>query len=166
MSQRARKGYQDWNTPLEVLAPLRDFLPITLDPCSNATSIVNAAVEIRPPQNGLDIPWYRYGHTFINMPYSDQPDWLAKAESEYLEYDAGTITALIPASTETAAFRLYVFGSATAIAFWKRRIPFDRADGHGTGNSLPSALVYWGNEIERFAAHFARYATVVTEWTK
>lgn len=167
MTQRQKVGFQDWNTPAEVLDPLQEFLPITLDPCSNPTSIVPAAVKIALPDDGLYVPWHQYGHTYFNPPYADQPFWLFKAAVERILFGALTITAIVPASTETTAFREYGFGTANAIAFWKRRIRFLAADGSGkSGNSLPSALVYWGDEADRFAEHFKRDATVITGWTK
>ncbi len=166
MAQRNTKnpGFQHWNTPAEVLDPLRAFVPISLDPCSNPSSVVAASCRVTLPVDGLAFPWHLYGHTFVNPPYADQPAWLAKAVAERA-LGAKTITVLIPASTETKTFREQVFGHADAVAFWHRRIGFTRADGGGSGNSLPSALVYFGDEPERFAEHFAPYATVVTDWT-
>lgn len=170
MGQRDKKeGYQHWNTPTEILDPLSAFLPISLDPCSNSTSIVPAQFKVQPPDDGLAIDWHRFGHTFVNPPYKNQLEWLAKAIAEIAQsaktelFDA-TITFLIPASPETDAFRRYVFGHADAVAFWRRRVKFTRADGGGGGNTLPSALVYFGPEKQRFAEHFSEHATVITEW--
>lgn len=159
-------AYQHWNTPAEVLAPLRAFLPITLDPCSNPGSAVGADVAVQLPDDGLAVDWHYYGHTFINPPYEDQAPWLLKAASECLLFQAHTITLLIPASVETASFRDLAFGCADAIAFWHRRVAFDRHDGGKRGgNSHPSALVYFGPKPERFAEHFGALATVITDWT-
>lgn len=167
MGQRAKVGYQHWNTPEAVLAPLRAFMPITLDPCSNAHSTVGADVQIAAPAaDGLSVPWHWYGHTFVNPPYDDQPRWMAKAALEHA-VGAQHITMLIPASTETVAFQQWVFGEASAVCFWRRRLRFLREGAAGTqGNTLPSALVYWGVEPERFAEHFAPCGATVTEWRK
>ncbi len=166
MGQRAKIGYQHWNTPEEVLVPLRAFMPISLDPCSNPHSTVGAGVSIVAPLgDGLEVPWHWYGHTFVNPPYDDQPTWMARAALERHFYDAAHITMLIPASTETVAFQEHVFGSASAICFWRRRLRFLREGAAGTqGNTLPSALVYWGDEPERFAEHFASHGATATEW--
>ncbi len=167
MGQRAKEGYQHWNTPEVVLEPLRGFMPISLDPCSNPHSTVGADVAIVSPHgDGLAMPWHLYGHTYVNPPYDDQPEWLYKAAVERGFYDAEHITMLIPASTETAAFQRYVFGSADAICFWRRRLKFLRegAVPHQGSNTLPSALVYWGVEPERFAKHFAPYGACMTDW--
>lgn len=167
MPQRNKTGYQHWNTPEEVLAPLRDFLPISLDPCSNPHSTVDAGVQIVAPfADGLDVAWHQYGHTFVNPPYNDQPAWMAKAAGAVRCGTGCTVTMLIPASTETVAFQRYVFGRADAVCFWRRRLRFLRDGSAGTqGNTLPSALVYWGVEPVRFAAHFAPYGAVMTGWS-
>lgn len=165
MAQRAHKqSYQHWNTPETVLEPLRDFMPISLDPCSNTHSTVGADVEIvHPAADGLVVPWHQYGHTFVNPPYNDQPTWLAKAALEAAQ-GAAHITMLIPASTETIAFQRWVFGEASAVCFWRRRLRFWREGAPGSGNTLPSVLVYWGIEPKRFAACFAPHGATVTEW--
>lgn len=159
--QRKRTGFQDWCTPKEVIEPLNAFLPITLDPCSNARSIVPAAVRISLPDDGLGVRWCEYGHTYCNPPYENQAPWLLKCAVEYTIFDALAITALVPAATETTAFREFVFGTAEAIAFWHKRVVFIGPKGKHRGNTLPSALCYWGNEPERFYHHFSPYATVV-----
>ncbi len=161
-------SFQHWNTPPEILDPLRAFLPITLDPCSNPRSVVGAQVEIMRPDDGLAIAWHLYGHTFVNPPYIDQTPWLCKAAAEHVLFGA-TVTVLIPASVETGAFRDFAFGYADAIAFWNKRIRFLKAGavdgGTGSGNSLPSALVYFGPEPGRFTEHFSKCATVVHNWS-
>jgi hypothetical protein len=159
-------AFQHWNTPEDVLAPLRGFLPITLDPCSNPFSTVGAQVSVELPGDGLALSWARYGHTFVNPPYEDVAPWLCKAAVERVLYDAVAVTMLIPAAVETVAFRDFVFAYADAIAFWNRRIGFVRSDGGKvSGNAHASALVYYGAEPARFADHFAPYATVATEWS-
>lgn len=166
MPQRNKKqSYQHWNTPPEVLDPLHAFAPICLDPCSNAGSIVGAKVSVCEPDDGLAVSWRRYSHTFVNPPYDNQPDWMYKAMVESTFYEAPHITMLIPASTETVAFQEFVFGSCDVVCFWKRRLEFWR-DGApvSAGNTLPSALCYWGVEPERFADHFKAYGRCMTKW--
>ena len=169
MTQRdgKKQGYQSWNTPPEVVAALHAFMPISLDPCSNPHSKVAADVELAAPAcDGLAIPWHWYGHTFVNPPYDDQPLWMDKAGLERRFYDAAHITMLIPSSTETQGFQRHVFGTADAVCFWSRRLRFWR-DGvcpPKGGNTLPSALPYWGCEPARFAEHFSAFGVVVTDW--
>lgn len=161
MPQRQKIGFQDWATPPEVVEPLQAFKPIDLDPCSNAYSIVPARVSISPPDDGLAVAWHEYEHTYVNPQYDQQSPWLLKCAIERILFDADTITALIPAAVETAAFVDYVFGTADAVAFWKKRLRFIGPEGAISGNTLPSTLCYWGNEPERFYWHFRQYATVI-----
>lgn len=169
MAQRQRKqSFQGWNTPPEVLTPLHEFERVSLDPCSNPHSLVRASVALEAPEcDGLTLAWHQYRHTFVNPPYDDQPDWMFKA---YLERCLGAqhITMLIPASTETVGFQQLIFGTCDVVCFWRRRIKFwrDGAQPTAGGNTLPSALCYWGEDPERFAAHFAPYGACATEWTK
>lgn len=161
MPQRQKKGYQDYASPPEVVEPLQAFKPIDLDPCSNEHSIVPARIKIALPGDGLAAAWHEVEHTYVNPPYEDQAPWLLKCAIESIVFDANTITALIPAAVETAAFVEYVFGTAKAIAFWKKRLRFLGPNGAISGNTLPSALCYWGSEPERFYWHFSEYATVI-----
>lgn len=168
MSPRAISAgaFQHWNTPEDVLAPIRAFLPITFDPCSNPYSTVGAQIANEFPSDGIAIPWHVFGHTFVNPPYDDVTPWLVKAAAERVLFDALAVTLLVPAAVETLGFREFAFGYADAIAFWKKRIAFVRSDGGKvSGNSHASALVYYGGEPERFAEHFEPHATVITDWT-
>ncbi len=161
------KGESDpnWCSPRYVLDVIESFAPIDLDPCSNEFSKVNAAVTVSPPDDGLSVPWHKYKHVFVNPPYSHGQTklWTAKAEHEFHQ-GAMHITMLINASVETKPWQEHVWGSACAVAFWKERIKFDRPDG-GTSSQLPSALVYYGAEPERFAEHYRDYATVMKDWS-
>lgn len=158
-------GFTHWNTPDDFLDTLRAFLPIDLDPCSNPYSRVAADCNVALPLDGLAWAWHAFGHTFVNPPYDELPAWLHKAACERTIHGADTITMLIPNSMETAAFREYVFGHADAVAVWRRRVGFVRSDGGKvSGNSHASALVYYGDEVERFIDHFKGEATVLTRW--
>jgi hypothetical protein len=150
-----------------VLDPLHEFVPITLDPCSNPHSIVGADVALSAPEcDGLAAPWHLYTHTYVNPPYENQPEWMYKAALERIMYEAEHITMLIPASVETVGFQQLVFGTCDAICFWHKRLAFLRDGGPPIkgGNTLPSALPYWGAEPERFADHFSKHGVCVTEW--
>lgn len=125
MAQRNKKkqGYQSWNSPPEVLDPLRAFMPISFDPCSNPHSMVGADVALAAPDcDGLAVAWHLYAHTYVNPPYDDQPEWMRKAAIARHFYEAQHITMLIPASTETQGFQEIVFGTADAVCFWHRAL--------------------------------------------
>ncbi len=167
MSQRNKKAsFQGWNTPPDFVEVLRGFRPISLDPCSNPHSMVGAEVALEWPEyDGLQGPWHLYDHTFVNPPYDNQPAWISKASDESA-LGAPHITMLIPSSTETKAFQGLVFGSCDAICFLDRRLKFWR-DGvcpPKGGNTLPSAVPYWGIDPKGFAEAFAPHGTTVTDW--
>lgn len=164
-ARKGGDGNQDWNTPRVVLDVIESFEPISLDPCSNSNSKVNAGHALALPDDGLAAAWWNYKHTFVNPPYGkgEIEKWTARAGLQRTR-GAPHITMLINANPETKAWKRFVWGTADAIAFWDTRIPFDLPGG-GKGNQLPSALVYWGVDPHRFALHFRDYATVVTDWT-
>jgi predicted RNA methylase len=63
---------QDWCTPTWILDAVRAAFGVSqidLDPCSNDTSLVNARVEYKVPQNdGLQDPW-DFQTIFVNPPF-------------------------------------------------------------------------------------------------
>jgi hypothetical protein len=61
------------------------------------------------------------------------------------------IVTLVPARTDTRAFRALVRGAA-AVCFWRGRITFR---GAAAGAPFPSAIVYHGWRPERFVEVFA-----------
>ncbi len=154
----------NWTTPRHVLDVIESFHPIDLDPCSNEWSKVNAVKKVSPPENGLATPWHAYDHTFVNPPYSkgEIAKWTEKAR---YSHNAGSkhITMLINVCPETEAWRKYVWPTATRVAFWRRRIKFDKPGG-GTGTKLPSAVIYWGSDGRRFDRVFSPHSTVMRDW--
>jgi hypothetical protein len=116
---------QDHNTPDEVLAVVRAFDTIDLDPCSNAQSIVGARVEWRLErgQDGLRKPWVGYGLVFVNWPYEDGLTWARKIANEARVHGA-EIIGLGPARTDTEWFQDYIAKYADAMCFWRGRIKF------------------------------------------
>lgn len=162
MSQRDGNKKQDWCTPPEVVKALHEFFPIGLDPCSNAESIVGAGESYSLPQDGLGakLSW-EHLHVYINPPYGNQRPWAEMAKYRAFVGEATNVTMLIPASPETKLWREVIWPTATAVAFWRKRINFI---GSKSGNTLPSALVYWGPSRHRFARHFSKYATIMEGW--
>lgn len=159
---------EDWNTPDEVLAPVRAFAGddgIRLDPCGNAHSIVGAKLEYRLDRgdDGLKESWWgrkgdlQHGVVYVNPPYGRGVVlWLAKADTEH-EDGVDDIFVLTAARTDTAAFQEHGF-RATAICFWKGRITFRGATAPAP---FPTAMLYWGSHVYRFGDVFSKYGHVV-----
>jgi len=146
-----------WCTPPEVLDRVRKVNNIALDPCSNPMSIVDADLEIMPPQDGLTVPWLQDGGlTFVNPPYGREVKyWTAKARKEASK--GAEIILLTAARVDTRWFHEDLFSGASAICFWKGRIKFIDPVTRKQGNPalFPSAVVYWGDNCLGFAKAFA-----------
>lgn len=153
MSVHFSTGKNDWNTPADVLDLLDAFGPIALDPCSNATSLVNATVRVSLPDDGLAVAWSdRDGLVFVNPPYGRSiGQWVRKGLT------ADEIVMLVPARTDTewwhASARHF-----DRIAFWRGRIRFH---GAASGAPFPSAFLYSGPRAGLFEDVFREKAWVV-----
>lgn len=139
---------QDWNTPESILRLLHAGWPegVSLDPCSNAASIVEAAVALDEQQDGLKADWSdglpAQGLIYVNPPYGRAlPDWCAAISIKHQALkDAGqmhAIASLVPARTDTAWMRRLLIG-AEGIIFLSGRVRFL---GAAAGAPFPSAIV-------------------------
>ena len=162
---------QDWCTPPRYVNAIRRFFggTIELDPCSNCHSIVNANVEYIPPEvDGLAAQW-NYRTVFVNPPYGADRrrgttirDWLCKCADAHSRYGA-EVLALVPVATNTQHWKLHVWRAATAVAFlYDTRLRF-LVEGRNSGKGAPMscAMVYWGQDYDRFEKSFLRFGAVV-----
>ncbi|MYA22577.1 MAG: N-6 DNA methylase, partial [Gemmatimonadetes bacterium] len=158
---------QHWCTPPKYVNAIREFFAesVTLDPCSNRHSIVEATVEYSLPEiDGLSASW-NYPTIFVNPPYGRDRDrgttirdWLRKCTEAHLQHGV-EVLALVPVATNTRHWKQYVFGAATAVAFlYDTRLRFlvNGRDG-GKGAPMSCAMVYWGPQYERFEKIFVRF---------
>lgn len=162
---------QEWGTPPKYVAAVRQFFGgrIDLDPCSNKNSLVDAKVEYSlPKQDGLRESW-DYPTIYVNPPYGADrvhgttiKNWLRRCATARVDHGA-EVLALIPVATNTSHWKHYVWGVAAGIAFlYDTRLRF-LENGRDTGKGAPMscAIVYWGNQIDRFADVFSPYGAVV-----
>ena len=99
---------QSWGTPIKYVNAVKEFFngKISLDPCSNEYSIVNAEVEYILPQNdGLKESW-NFKTIYVNPPYGSDKirkttikDWLKKCYLANKDYGSEVI-ALVPVATK------------------------------------------------------------------
>lgn len=172
--------WDDWNTPEQVLAPVRAFNggPIGLDPCSNADSIVNALREYRLDrgEDGLVLTWAGFGLVFFNPPYGDEIGPFMRRADAF--GGAGVeIFALVPNRTDTAWYQDNVFNVAAKLEWAGRLVhPRGRPDRRqltllGAGDvpvappesgsaPFPSAILYWGPRARRFEQFFSPFGRV------
>jgi hypothetical protein len=171
--------FDDWCTPEEVLAPIREFNegPPGLDPCGNAQSIVRAVREYRLDrgEDGLRLTWRGFGLVFGNFPYGDAIAAFMRRADRFAA-ESVEILALVPNRSDTAWYQDNVSNVAAKLE-WRGRLVHPRgvsdspqvslfpvdgpppAPGSGTA-PFPSALLYWGHRARRFADVFAPYGKV------
>lgn len=162
---------KDWGTPKKYVDAVRECFggTIHLDPCSNRFSIVNAQVEYSlPKKDGLRESW-NFPTVYVNPPYGIDrehgrtiKDWLRKCEESHRLYGSDVL-ALIPVATNTGHWKKYVYGKATAICFlYDTRLRFlVCGEDAGKGAPMSCAMIYWGQNFDRFSQVFMRFGAVV-----
>lgn len=162
---------QDWGTPRKYVEAVRKVFGgrIALDPCANHHSIVHADTEYRlPERDGLQESW-DFPTIYINPPYGADRQrgttikhWLQRCAQAHRKLRSDVL-ALVPVATNTAHWKSYVWGEATAVCFlYDTRLRF-LVDGKDEGKGAPMscAMVYWGKDFDGFAEVFLDFGAVV-----
>ncbi len=162
---------QNWGTPLNYVRAVHEFFEehVSLDPCSNEHSVVNAKLEYcLPRQDGLKESW-DYKTIYVNPPYGADRErgtriihWLARCEMAHRRFGS-EVLALIPVASNTLHWKRHVWPHAACIAFlYDTRLKFfvDGKDG-GKGAPMSCAMVYWGTRRDRFKKVFSKFGAVV-----
>lgn len=117
----------NWLTPESVLDRVREVGPIGLDPCTtlgNPTGAAEWHTDDGTPLGERVWPQVAsWGVVFMNPPYSEQQEWVARACGHAAEYGAAVLS-LIPARTDTRLWHRIVVPNAAAICFWRGRLRF------------------------------------------
>ena len=162
---------QSWGTPHKYVKAIKAFFAgnISLDPCSNEYSIVQADIEFSHPEyDGLKEEW-NYPKIYVNPPYGADrirgttiKNWLAKCALSHTKYNAD-ILALVPVAPNTAHWKQSVFGEAKAICFlYDTRLKFlVNGNGGGKGAPMACAMIYWGKDYQKFYNTFIEFGAVV-----
>lgn len=161
---------QSWGTPQKYVDLVKLFFngDISLDPCSNEHSIVNANIEYSLPKDGLLESW-NYPTIYLNPPYGSDKNrgttiknWLIKASDAHNKWQS-EIIALIPVATNTSHWKQGIFGKASSICFlYDTRLKFlENGENNGSGAPMACCFVYWGNNYSRFYDIFIDYGAVV-----
>ena len=162
---------QDWITPPVYVKAVKDVFggKIALDPCSSKYSVVNAGVEyLLPKHDGLRESW-DYTTIYVNPPYglnkangTSIKNWLIRCAEAHELYDS-EVLALVPVATNTGHWKKNVFCRATAICFlYDTRLKFlENGKNCGKGAPMSCAMIYWGNNYNKFYDVFINYGAVV-----
>lgn len=162
---------QSWGTPEKYVIAVKKFFggEIDLDPCSNEYSIVNANTEFKLPNtDGLKEKW-NFMKIYVNPPYGKDKKrgttikhWLARCVQAHEEYNS-EVLALIPIAANTVHWKKFVFTKASAICFlYDTRLRFlENGKDTGKGAPMACAMVYWGNNFDKFYEIFIEHGAVV-----
>lgn len=147
-------GNNEWYTPPEIIEAARKAMgSIDTDPASNdiAQKIVKSESYYTIETNGLDKTWT--GNVWMNPPYSGDliGRFIDKLCSERCNYDQAIV--LVNNATETEWFNK-IISIASVVCFVKSRVKFWMPDGKTGAPLQGQAIVYIGNESDRFANAF------------
>ncbi len=163
---------KSWGTPAKIIEAVKELFGgvISLDPCSNEFSLVNAEIEYRlPEKDGLKEPW-NFPTIYINPPFGKQEDgtsianWIEKCASLPIEISR---VMLLPVAVNTNAWKKFIFNKAQAICFLSDpRVKF-LEDGveNKIGCPMACCLIYYGTNKQKFKEIFDKLGAVVDlEW--
>lgn len=161
----------NWCTPPKYVNAVRKVFGgrISLDPCSNQWSIVNAETEYRlPKDDGLRKSW-DFPTIYVNPPYGSDKErgttikhWLYKCAHAH-KHHKSEVLALVPVATNTSHWKEYVWGRATAVCFlYDTRLRFlVEGKDEGKGAPMACAMIYWNTNIDTFLKVFNEFGAVV-----
>lgn len=154
-----------FNTDPEFLAYVRQMSPdgIGLDPCSNATSMVDATVSYSIRENGLLKTWRGFGLVFMNPPHSMSPNniepWMQKFREEFVErgldrYDEDQFIGLLPSKTDTEWFHQHIPDCQARCFLRGRRVFWKNYAPTAGAGKFASLVIYYGKNPGLFTKIF------------
>lgn len=147
-------GNNEWYTPAEYIEAAREAMgSIDTDPASNdiANKIVKAEKYYTIETNGLAHDWH--GNVWMNPPYSSDliTKFIEKLKEQRGNYEQAII--LVNNATETQWF-YEIVKIASAVCFPKSRVKFYMPDGKTGAPLQGQAVLYVGNNTEKFISAF------------
>lgn len=142
--RKGRASKQDWRTPPDVLAAIKErFGAIAIDlACDASNSVAPKGLDF-PRVNSLEIAWselYPNEVMFLNCPFDDIESWAEKCATEASKIaelgGEGKIILLTPASVASNWFVDYVYGSALVLPL-APRLTFLESDGTPAKDPYP-----------------------------
>ena len=147
-------GNNEWYTPAEYIEAARKAVgSIDTDPASNdiANKVVKAEKYYTIETNGLAHDWT--GNVWMNPPYSSDliSKFVEKLKEQRVNYNQAII--LVNNATETQWF-YEIVKIASAVCFPKSRVKFYMPDGKTGAPLQGQAVLYVGNNTEKFISAF------------
>ena len=140
----------EWLTPPKIISKVVNvFGKIDLDPCADETKLIPATNHYTKIDDGLSQFWY--GRVYMNPPYGREiENWIWKLNFEYLNNRTVEAIALLPARVDTEWWMML---REYPVCFIHGRLKFS---GHENSAPFPSAVVYLGQNGNRFVDEFSR----------
>ena len=147
-------GNNEWYTPSEYIEAAREAMgSIDTDPASNdiANKVVKAEKYYTIETDGLAHDWH--GNVWMNPPYSSDliTKFIEKLKEQRENYEQAII--LVNNATETQWF-YEIVKIASAVCFPKSRVKFYMPDGKTGAPLQGQAVLYIGNNTEKFISAF------------
>lgn len=147
-------GNNEWYTPAEYIEAARKAMgSIDTDPASNdiANKVVKAEKYYTIETDGLAHDWT--GNVWMNPPYSSDliSRFVEKLKEQRVNYNQAII--LVNNATETQWF-YEIVKIASAVCFPKSRVKFYMPDGKTGAPLQGQAVLYVGNNTEKFISAF------------
>lgn len=147
-------GNNEWYTPAEYIEAAREAMgSIDTDPASNdiANKVVKAEKYYTIETDGLAHDWH--GNVWMNPPYSSDliTKFIEKLKEQRENYEQAII--LVNNATETQWF-YEIVKIASAVCFPKSRVKFYMPDGKTGAPLQGQAVLYVGNNTEKFISAF------------
>ena len=147
-------GNNEWYTPSEYIEAARKAMgSIDTDPASNdiANKVVKAEKYYTIETDGLAHDWH--GNVWMNPPYSSDliTKFIEKLKEQRGNYEQAII--LVNNATETQWF-YEIVKIASAVCFPKSRVKFYMPDGKTGAPLQGQAVLYVGNNTEKFISAF------------
>ncbi len=151
-------------TPEHVLAVVREFATIDLDPCTTPDNPVGATAFYTFHDDGLNQRWRHGAHAcvYVNPPYSrgELQRWADKVVHE--AHAGCEIVMLTPCDLGTRWATSLFDAEFQAMAFWRGRIAFVTPEQpYEAGAKQPSVFWYFGRRTSRFMRVFSKRANVI-----
>jgi phage N-6-adenine-methyltransferase len=152
--------HSQWQTPQHIVDRAIEVLgAIDLDPCTDSKNapVAPAKIQWTLEENGLTQPWQ--GRVWLHPPYGRViGKWLDKLCAEYETGDVTAAIALLPARTDTQWWQHL---TKYPMCFIRGRLRFGT---HTNSAPFPSAVIYMGPLLSRFAGTFGTVGTIYTPY--